>query len=117
MDTRVMDNTIAAGMPGNEGALHEPAPTPDDVKAALRRVIDPEVGLDIVTMGLVYGVDVDPQTVTLTYTLTTPGCPLADYMRRAIEHAVLPLLGGRRLDAQLVFEPEWTPELIEGGAW
>jgi metal-sulfur cluster biosynthetic enzyme len=84
---------------------------------ALRGVIDPEVGIDVVTLGLIYDVEVDRDCVRLTYTLTTPGCPLAEFMRSAIEYAVQPHLGGRALDARLTFHPAWTPERIEGGAW
>jgi metal-sulfur cluster biosynthetic enzyme len=80
-------------------------------------VIDPEVGIDIVTMGLVYDVNVDDSVVTIMYTLTTPGCPLAEYIRQAIHHAVEPVIGGRRLDSYVVWEPRWTPDRIDGGAW
>jgi metal-sulfur cluster biosynthetic enzyme len=87
------------------------------VTDALRGVIDPEVGIDIVTMGLVYDVNVDDAVVTIMYTLTTPGCPLAEYIRQAIHHAAEPVIGGRRLDTYVVWEPRWTPDRIDGGAW
>jgi metal-sulfur cluster biosynthetic enzyme len=87
------------------------------VMDALRQVIDPEVGIDIVTMGLVYDVHVDDDAVTITYTLTTPGCPLAEYIRAAIHHAAEPVLGGRTLSTYVVWEPRWTPDRIDGGAW
>jgi metal-sulfur cluster biosynthetic enzyme len=103
--------------PATASADPSPPLETEAVMDALRTVIDPEVGLDVVTLGLIYDVAVDAGTLTLTYTLTTPGCPLAEYMRQAIIHSVEPLLGGRRLDARLVHEPAWTPERIEGGAW
>jgi metal-sulfur cluster biosynthetic enzyme len=99
-------------------AAHERAPLePDTVTEALREVIDPEVGLDIVTLGLVYDVSVSDDAVVVRYTLTTPGCPLADYIHRAIVHEVSAVLGGRTLDARVVWQPRWTPDRIEGGAW
>jgi metal-sulfur cluster biosynthetic enzyme len=105
---------------GTEPPLPPAAVAPleaDTVLEALRQVIDPEVGLDIVTLGLVYGVHVDTDVVTVQYTLTTPGCPLADYIRQSIVHEVDAVLGGRRLDLRVVWEPRWTPDRIEGGAW
>lgn len=89
----------------------------ETVTAALRTVIDPEVGLDIVTLGLIYDVAIDDDVVAITYTLTTPGCPLAAYMDHALRQAVAPLCDGRTLDARVVFHPPWTPDRIEGGAW
>jgi metal-sulfur cluster biosynthetic enzyme len=95
----------------------EPAPTrapldPQRVMDALRTVIDPEVGLDIVSLGLIYVVEVTAEDVTVRYTLTTPGCPLAEYIGRSMRHAVQPLIDGRELRMRLVFEPRWGPERI-----
>jgi metal-sulfur cluster biosynthetic enzyme len=95
---------------------HAPLDT-DTVMEALRQVIDPEVGIDIVSMGMVYDVNVADDVVVIRYTLTTPGCPLAAYIHRAIVHEVEAVLGGRTLDARVVWEPRWTPDRIEGGAW
>jgi metal-sulfur cluster biosynthetic enzyme len=109
------------------GAVPPTAPVPgaapgsglnaDAVRQALRGVIDPEVGLDVVALGLVYDVRVSDDAVTVTYTLTTPGCPLAAYIANAMRHAAEPLLGGRALDLRLVYQPPWTPDLVEDGAW
>jgi metal-sulfur cluster biosynthetic enzyme len=106
------------GAAAQDVAAPEPAPLDSDtVMEALRQVIDPEVGLDIVSLGLVYDVSVSDDTVVVRYTLTTPGCPLAAYIHRAIVHEVTAVLGGRTLDARVVWEPRWTPDRIEGGAW
>jgi metal-sulfur cluster biosynthetic enzyme len=91
--------------------------TADAVTQALRGVIDPEVGLDVVTLGLIYDIGVSDDAVAITYTLTTPGCPLAAYIANAMRHAAEPILGGRALDLRLVYQPPWTPDLMEDGAW
>jgi metal-sulfur cluster biosynthetic enzyme len=92
------------------------APTPDEVRSALQQVIDPEVGVDIVSLGLVYGVDVDGGTVTVTFTLTTPGCPLRTVMTNGVSGTVYALPGVEHVNANLVWEPRWHPGMIEKGA-
>ena len=92
------------------------APTPDDVRSALKQVIDPEVGVDIVSLGLVYGVEVDGGTVTVTFTLTTPGCPLRSVMTSGVSATVYALPGVDHVNANLVWEPRWHPGMIEKGA-
>lgn len=83
--------------------------------AALATVIDPEIGVDIVTLGLVYDLRVEPDTVTVTFTLTTPGCPLSEYITDAVVGAVGQVSDGRRVDARLVWDPPWGPHMIAGG--
>jgi metal-sulfur cluster biosynthetic enzyme len=91
--------------------------TPDEVRSRLRTVIDPELGIDIVEMGLIYGIDVQPSPdqphgqIHLRYTLTTPACPLADMIVALIDTAFADLPGfnpGRDLLLELTFEPPWT---------
>ena len=84
--------------------------------AALSTVIDPEIGVDIVTLGLVYGIQVEPDVVVVTFTLTTPGCPLAEYISDAVAASVEGVCGGRRVEARLVWEPRWSPAMIPEGA-
>jgi metal-sulfur cluster biosynthetic enzyme len=93
-----------------------PAPTPDDVRTALKQVIDPEVGVDIVSLGLVYGVEVEGRNVTVTFTLTTPGCPLRTVMTHGVSATVYALPGVEHVEANLVWEPRWHPGMIERGA-
>jgi metal-sulfur cluster biosynthetic enzyme len=87
----------------------QPIATSGEVHEALRAVIDPEVGLDIVTMGLVYDVEVDGSHAIITHTLTTPGCPLERYITDAIRAVVYAQPGIDEVTTRLVWEPRWTP--------
>jgi metal-sulfur cluster biosynthetic enzyme len=86
-------------------------PTEGAVREALRSVDDPEVGMSIVDLGLVYRIDVAPGRVHVEMTMTSPSCPLGDLMsenaRRAVG-AVVP--AGVEVDIELVWEPPWTPD-------
>jgi metal-sulfur cluster biosynthetic enzyme len=90
--------------------------TIEEVYAALSSVIDPEIGLDIVTLGLVYNVDVREGAVDVTFTLTTRGCPMADPIQHGIVNAVADLPGVTEVNPILVWEPAWNPSFIEEGA-
>lgn len=84
------------------------------VREALRSVIDPELGLDIVTLGLVYGIDIEKDgEVDIRLTLTTPGCPMEAVILSGIEHALSRLEALESASVQLVWEPRWTPEKID----
>lgn len=84
--------------------------TRDDAVAALTGVVDPELGVDIVSLGLVYGVDVDAcDVVAVTMTLTTAGCPLHDAIEGGV-HRALERAGARSTRVDVVFDPPWTPE-------
>ena len=82
------------------------------VLAALRPVIDPELGMSIVDLGLIYAIEIDGAIVRVTATLTTPGCPLHDVMTRGIRAALAKLPGVERVDIDLTFDPPWTPDRI-----
>ncbi|MGD9734781.1 MAG: metal-sulfur cluster assembly factor [Solirubrobacterales bacterium] len=81
---------------------------------ALAQVIDPELGIDIVELGLVYRVDVDERVVSVLMTLTTPGCPLHDVIVQGAERA-LAQPGGPRVEVEVTFDPPWDPGRIGAG--
>jgi metal-sulfur cluster biosynthetic enzyme len=87
-------------------------PRLDEVYRQLMRVMDPEVGLSIVKMGLVYGLDVAGDVVTVTMTLTTPGCPLGRAMADGVRAVVRELAWVREVVVDVVWEPAWSPEMI-----
>ncbi len=74
--------------------------------AALRQVIDPELGLDVVELGLIYGLAVSPERIAVTMTLTTPGCPLHEVITGGVERA-LTRPGGPPVEVEVVFDPPW----------
>lgn len=88
--------------------------TDDLVLAALREVIDPELGLNIVDLGLVYDVDIsDDGSVAIEMTLTTPGCPLHASFREAIEQTLWRAFPDLQdVSVSLVWDPPWTPEML-----
>ena len=82
----------------------------EQVMNALRAVIDPELGVNIVDLGLIYDVTVDNRAVDVTMTLTTPGCPLHTAIARGAEAAVRNLPDVDQATVNVVWEPAWTPE-------
>lgn len=90
---------------------------PADVRRALRSVVDPEVGLDVVALGLIYDIRVDAGRVVVRHTLTTRGCPMERVIRHGIAAAASRVSGVDRVETELVWEPEWNPGMIEDDAW
>jgi metal-sulfur cluster biosynthetic enzyme len=90
--------------------------TIDEVTDALRDVIDPELGLDFVELGLIYGVEVDDGTVRVSYTLTSPGCPIGPQVSEQIEEFVGELDGVEEVEPTMTFSPPWTPERMSEDA-
>ena len=88
----------------------QPMPTLEDVEDALSNVIDPELGLDFVELGLIYGVEIDDGNVHVTFTLTTPGCPIGPQVSEQIEEFVGELDGVKSIQSEMVFVPPWSPE-------
>lgn len=74
---------------------------------ALRKVIDPEIGVNIVDVGLIYRVDVSDEAVEVDYTLTSPGCPLAETIKQDIERYVGEAADGLEVKVDLVWAPPW----------
>jgi metal-sulfur cluster biosynthetic enzyme len=90
--------------------------TVEDVTDALRDVIDPELGLDFVELGLIYEVEVEGPAVRVTYTLTSPGCPIGPQVSEQIEEFVGELDGVEDVQPVMTFSPPWTPERMSEDA-
>ena len=87
-------------------------PNVDDVQEALSNVIDPELGLDFVELGLIYEVAIEDGEVFVTFTLTSPGCPIGPQVGEQIEEFVGELDGVTRVYPKMTFSPPWTPEMM-----
>jgi metal-sulfur cluster biosynthetic enzyme len=88
----------------------------DDVTEALSNVIDPELGLDFVELGLVYDVNIDGGTVNITFTLTTPACPIGPQVSEQMKEFVGELDGVEEVVPAMVFTPPWTPDKMSEDA-
>lgn len=94
--------------------MTEPDPRLDAAWNALGTVIDPEVGIDIVRMGLVYDVTIADDRVRVTHTLTTPGCPMEAIITQGIRECIGFVEGVTGVETVLVWEPAWHPGMIAG---
>ncbi len=91
--------------------------TDTDVRDALREVIDPELGINIVDLGLVYGIDVAGGSVRITMTMTTPACPLRDYIQDLVESTVTSRLSeASQVTVDVVSDPPWTQDMMSDAA-
>ena len=92
------------------------SPSPEDLRRqvldVLKNVVDPELGINIVDLGLVYGVEVDGDTVHITYTLTTMGCPIGPLIEAEMKQFLSGVEGIGTVDAEMVLRPPWTPEMM-----
>ena len=91
-------------------------PTVEEVQDALTNVIDPELGLDFVELGLIYEIEISGGDVSVTYTITTPGCPIGPMVEGQIEEFVSELDGVDSVESAVVFTPPWTPEKMSEDA-
>jgi metal-sulfur cluster biosynthetic enzyme len=118
-----------ANTDGQPSSAGEYGDTVDRVREALRRVIDPELGYNIVDLGLVYDVAVEEGgVVRITMTTTTPGCPATNYLKGGAGEAASNVQGVEFVDVKLTYEPRWAPEMMgaeakahfgitDGGGW
>jgi len=90
--------------------------TVEDVENALTNVIDPELGLDFVELGLIYGIEVDGGNVHVTFSLTSPGCPIGPQVSEQIDEFVSELEGVESVDSTMVFTPPWSPDRMSEDA-
>ena len=92
------------------------SPEIDDVMEALENVIDPELGLDFVSLGLVYDVEVEGSEVHITFTLTSPGCPIGPQVTEQMKEFVSEVDGVEKVFPKMVFSPPWSPERMSEDA-
>ena len=86
--------------------------TKAQVRAQLKKVIDPELSVNIVDLGLVYTISVRDGKVSILMTLTTPGCPLGSVFEELVSGAIRKLPGVADVSVVLTFDPPWTPDLM-----
>lgn len=84
----------------------------EQLRELLRDVIDPELGVDIVSLGLVYDVRLQGRVVDVLLTTTTPACPLGSYLTDEVRRVLLDSGAVDRVEVELTHTPAWTPELI-----
>ena len=95
---------------------HDETLTEDDVYEVLEEVIDPELGLDFVSLGLVYDVEIEESEVYVTFTLTTPACPIGPLVTEQMRELVGEIEGVDKVHPKMVFDPPWSPEMMSEDA-
>ncbi len=103
----------AASTNGDAG---EGPPTADQVREAIRVVVDPEIGISIVDLGLVYDIEVEDGVAKVTYTLTSMGCPVGPLIEAQMQQVVSLLPGLESSEFTMVFKPPWGPEKMSDEA-
>jgi metal-sulfur cluster biosynthetic enzyme len=116
MSCRIGQKVVSATDVSSERRRLAAMATVDEVTDALRDVIDPELGLDFVELGLIYDVEVQDGNVRVTYTLTSPGCPIGPQVSEQIEEFVSELDGVLQVEPTMTFSPPWTPERMSEDA-
>lgn len=91
-------------------------PTKDEVVDALRQVEDPELGMDIVELGLLYDVEVEGPKVRVRYSLTSMGCPAGPIIEEDIQSITSSVPGVEEVETELTWDPPWTPERMSDDA-
>jgi metal-sulfur cluster biosynthetic enzyme len=86
--------------------------TEEAILGTLRQVVDPELGCNIVDLGLLYSVSITDKKVTVVMTLTTPGCPMHESIRQGAQNALLNLAGVEEAEVQVVWDPPWHPSMM-----
>ncbi len=95
------------------------AELPDEsaIRDALREIDDPEAGMSIVDLGLIYAIDVGDAAIRVEMTMTTPACPVADVLTEQVRAAIAAMVpAGTPVDVELVWEPIWNPSMMSGVA-
>ncbi|HLW37336.1 MAG TPA: metal-sulfur cluster assembly factor [Candidatus Eremiobacteraceae bacterium] len=113
--TEAASATTAAPTPETapaNGSAGSPAVTEARVRDELKNVVDPEIGIDMINLGLVYDVKVDGSTAQVIMTLTSPGCPVAGMFINAVHAAVMSIPGVTDCKVDLTFSPPWDPRTM-----
>ena len=114
-----MDTNVDTSVGESSGALTNPStvpvaegvPSQAQILEALKVVKDPEIPVNVVDLGLIYGIDVTPAgNVEITMTLTSVGCPVQDLIRSDAEMAVMRLDGINQVEVEFVWSPPWAPD-------
>src|SRR5690606_26174590 len=113
----VIVDPAVASTPDPAGTKNGGDALSDRIREALRRVIDPELGYNIVDLGLIYEIAVeDGGAARVTMTTTTPGCPATDYLMEGSREAAESTPGVASADVTLTYDPRWTPEMMSSEA-
>jgi metal-sulfur cluster biosynthetic enzyme len=91
-------------------------PSQEEVVEALRGVEDPELGMDIVELGLFYEAEIEGPNVKVLFTLTSMGCPAGPMIQEDIDRAVQQIPGVEQVQSELTFDPPWTPDKMSDDA-
>ncbi len=86
--------------------------TEESVLESIRQIIDPEIGINIVDMGLIYEVDINDTTVDIKMTLTSPGCPAGGQIINGTQLVTQKMDGVEEVNVSVVWTPRWTPEMM-----
>jgi FeS assembly SUF system protein len=114
VDGTAVDDTVR-DMEAEPPSVEAPVGHPmlPDIVTALRTVFDPEIPVNIYELGLIYKIEIDPESnVALKMTLTAPGCPVAGEMPEQVRGAVADVDGIKDVDVELVWDPPWNPGLM-----
>jgi metal-sulfur cluster biosynthetic enzyme len=90
--------------------------TEASVLSALRDVLDPELGINIVDLGLVYAVQADADSISVKLGVTSPTCPLGPHLAETARAAVAAIAPGSRIDVEITLDPPWSPERMSDAA-
>jgi metal-sulfur cluster biosynthetic enzyme len=109
-ESELHTQTTRAALAPSSPTDGEPGDLEKQVIEALKEVDDPELGINIVDLGLVYDVAIEGDAVHITYTLTTMGCPIGPLIETQIKQMIEPIEGIDRVEAEMVLSPPWTPD-------
>jgi metal-sulfur cluster biosynthetic enzyme len=90
--------------------------TPATIASLLSHVYDPELGIDMVSLGLVYGIEVDDERLHVRFAVTSPACPMAETIAGMAAARIGPAAEGRNVELELADDPPWEPAMLDGAA-